>query len=103
MVSLTGYLGSSRSVSRFENNFQTVQGSLYYAPEIGFDYSYWNMTNAEFSADSFNTWIINESVKRSIIILSSNVEVEGFTLHMNYTLAGTTETQRVTGSYAVTG
>ncbi|KIP71409.1 hypothetical protein SN11_16865 [Vibrio harveyi] len=100
MASLTGYLGKSRNVARFENNFQTVQGSLYYAPMIGFDYSYWNMPNVEFSAGAFNTWIINESVKRSIIILSSSVEVSGFTLHMQYTLAGIAETQQVTGSYA---
>lgn len=100
MASLTGYLGKSRNVARFENNFQTNQGSLYYAPDVGFDFDYWYMPEVNFSADAFNTWIINESVKRSIIILNSAVEVEGFTLHMSYTLAGIAETQQVTGSYS---
>lgn len=99
MTSLTGYLGRGRNVARFENNFQTAQRSLYYAPNIGFDFQYWSIPNVDFSADSFNTWIINEAVKRSIIILSSSVSVQGFILKMNYTLAGTAETQNVIGAY----
>ncbi|MGD1335030.1 hypothetical protein ACP6H1_21685 [Vibrio harveyi] len=99
MGSLTGYLGKSRNVARFENNFQTSQGSLYYAPDVGFDFDYWYMPDVNFSAAAFNTWIINEAVKRSIIILNSNVSVSGFTLKMSYTLAGIADTQQVTGSY----
>lgn len=99
MGSLTGYLGKSRNVARFENNFQTSQGSLYYAQDIGFDFDYWSMPNVNFNSQAFNTWIVSESVKRSIIILNSNVSVSGFTLKMSYTLAGTADTQQVTSSY----
>lgn len=99
MASLTGYLGKQRSVARFENNFKTPQGSLYYAPDIGFDFDYWQIPNVDFNAQAFNTWIVNESVKRSIIILNSNVSVSGFTLKMSYTLAGIADTQQVTSSY----
>ncbi|EOX3952374.1 hypothetical protein ACNK2K_000319 [Vibrio alginolyticus] len=99
MASLSGYLGKGRNVARFENNFQTNQGSLYYAPSIGFDFDYWYIPEVNFNAAAFNTWIINESVKRSIMVLNSKVEVEGFTLKMSYTLAGTADTQYVTGSY----
>lgn len=62
MASLSGYLGKGRNVARFENNFQTNQGSLYYAPSIGFDFDYWYMPEVNFNAAAFNTWIINESV-----------------------------------------
>lgn len=99
MTSLTGYLGKARTVARFENNFQTSQGSLYYAQDIGFDFDYWYMQGVDFSANAFNTWIISESVKRSIIVLSSSVTASDFTLKMSYTLAGVSDSQQVTGSY----
>ncbi len=99
MASLTGYIGKAKNVARFENNFQTEQGSLYYATDIGFDFSFWNMQNVEFSAGAFNTWIVNESVKRSIIVLASSVEVNNFKLKMHYTLAGFSDTQTVIGAY----
>lgn len=88
MASLTGYLGKARSVARFENEFKTQVGSLYYTPNVGFDFLYWQMLGVNFSAASFNTWIIEESVKKAIIILSSSVSIDEFTLKLDYTLAG---------------
>lgn len=88
MASLTGYLGKARSVARFENEFETQLASLYYSPNVGFDFSYWQMAGVNFSSASFNTWIIEESVKKAIIILNSSVSVNNFTLKLDYTLAG---------------
>ncbi|MBD0785770.1 hypothetical protein HUO09_05415 [Vibrio sp. Y2-5] len=99
MGSLTGFLGKARSVARFENEFQTQQGSLYFAPQLGFDFSYWQMAGVDFNASAFNTWIISESVKRSIIMLNSSVFVDGFILKLDYTVAGIQGTQSITNNY----
>lgn len=99
MGSLTGYLGKARSVARFENEFKTQAGGLYYEPTIGFDFSYWQMGDVNFSADAFNTWIIDESVKKAIIVLSSRVSVDQFTLKLEYTLAGVQGSQSLQGFY----
>lgn len=101
MGSLTGYLGKARSVARFENEFKTQSGSLYYESNIGFDFSYWQMAGVEFSAASFNTWIIEESVKKAIIILSSSVSVDEFTLKLDYTLAGVQGSQSMQSLYGI--
>lgn len=101
MTSLTGYLGKARSVARFENEFKTQAASLYYAENIGFDFSYWQMPGVNFSVASFNTWIIEESVKKAIIILSSSVSVEEFTLKLDYTLAGVQGSQSMQSMYGI--
>ncbi len=99
MGSLTGFLGKARSIARFENEFQIQQGVLYFAPELGFDFSYWQMPEVHFSASAFNSWIISESVKRSSIILSSSVSVEAFILKLDYTIAGIQGKQSLTSNY----
>ncbi|MFV0448058.1 MAG: hypothetical protein ACK5MF_06305 [Vibrio sp.] len=99
MTSLTGFLGKARNVARFENELQTQQGSLYYALDVGFDYQYWDIPGAEFSVDAFNTWIIDESIKRSIFILKSSIDVSDFTLKLSYSIAGTEGQQTFSSAY----
>ena len=85
--SLTGYLSKSVDVARFENQLKTQVGTLYYAADIGFDVGYFLNSNIRFNATSFNDWVTSQAMNKGIVIIASSVNVEGFTLKLDYTLA----------------
>lgn len=89
--SITGYLGMSRDVARLENHINIQVGSLYYAPDIGFDMMYWLSPDIVLNAESFNIWLISQAARKQIMIIDSQASVEDFILRLEYTLAGNSE------------
>ncbi|UKA23393.1 hypothetical protein IHC92_20795 [Photobacterium damselae subsp. damselae] len=85
--SITGYFSKSRDVSRFENHLKTNLGSLYFAKNIGFEINYWMQPNMKFNAEAFNVWVVDQAMRKQIVIINSSVAVRDFTLNLNYTLA----------------
>lgn len=86
--SITGYLTMSPEVARFENHLATQAGSLYYAPDVGFDRRFFFTSEIAFSAGSFNLWVMNQAAMKGIMILDSKVSVANHKLTIDYTLAG---------------
>lgn len=87
--SITGYLNMCRDIARFENNLAIQSESLYYAPTIGFDRRFFLSSDIQFSAESFNLWIMQQASMKGILIIDSRVSVQNYTLTTKYTIAGT--------------
>ncbi len=86
--SITGYLNMCRDVARFENNLEIQYGTLYYAPTVGFDRRFFLSSEIQFSAASFNLWVMNQASLQGILIIDSRVSVEDYALKVKYTIAG---------------
>ncbi len=85
---LTPYVGMSWDVGRLKSYMSTQLGSLYYAPEIGFDWSYWFNDKVEFQNKALVSWLTNEAMNRAGIMTSHiGVTVEDFMLKIDYEVA----------------
>lgn len=86
--SLTPYTGMSWDVGRLKSYMSTQLGSLYYAPEIGFDWSYWLNDQVEFQNKALVAWLTSEAMTRAGIMTSHiGVTIEDFTLKIDYQIA----------------
>lgn len=98
-TSFTGFFDMRRENARFENNLFTELGSLYYHPSSGFNYDQIANQNVNISPNTMNTWIIQQASSHSIIVLSSSVRVEDYSLKLNYQIAGENEQTSDTGGF----
>lgn len=88
---ITPYVGMTRDVARLESYMTTQLGSLYYAPDIGFDFNYWLKSDVEFQNQALAAWLTSEALLRAGIVTESlSVKTKDFILHIDYVIAGQT-------------
>lgn len=85
--SLTGYFDMSRDVVRLENMFEVQIGTLYYAPAIGLDWSYWINSKISYQNQTVESWLKQEALKNNIVTSSITLEQKGNDLVIDYRIA----------------
>ncbi len=97
---LSGFFKYSMDVGRFEGNYHTQIGSLYYDPNLGIDLAQWLIPEIDsgfsFQNESFASWLAQEMIKKGIVTSSVQARIEGFTLVITYVLAAQSEQQSLT-------
>ena len=86
--SVSGLMGMSHEVERFENLFYSTVNSHYYLSTWGLDWEFWLSQDYDLSVDSFLSYLSQEAAKRGIQIQEIKGEVIDFTLEITVTING---------------
>lgn len=93
--SITGYLSMSRDISRLENMFNVQIGTLYYAPDIGLDWSFWLTSEIAFQNHTVESWLKQEALKNNIVTSSLSLNQKGNDLVIDYVIAGVKDQETI--------